>query len=59
MAKPVSGARVKILERMCVHVCVCVCTGDAMTEEKIEADRTEGKRMGKLSRLARRTETEG
>lgn len=33
--------------------------GATMTEEKIEIDRTKGKRMGKLSRLARQTETEG
>lgn len=51
-----------------MRVCLCVGGGwkgwvvgggDTMTEEKIEIDRTKGKRMGKLSRLARQTETEG
>lgn len=39
-------------------MCVCVCmrggTVDGMTEEKIEMDRAERKRMGELSKRANR-----
>ncbi len=35
-------------------MCTCGVTIDGMTEEKIEMDRTERKRMGELSKLAKR-----